>query len=175
MRILLLSLLCLFILSCKKGPSISASNSFPECQLFTFDLSDGTINGVKPSLSQNEIREWIPCYTRITPNGADGDCRGAVVYEPHHFTFYTYMDDHIEVKRGFKGKGDTLFLLNRSEVRKLLGTPVQNSLTAENQDKDFFTTEYGCIRVQYKDDLPILIAPHYTDCESLHWCEEGQE
>jgi hypothetical protein len=163
------------MLACKKGPATSASNNYTECQLFIFDLSDGTMNGVKPNLSQNEIREWIPCFTRITPNGADADCRGALVYEPHYFTFYTYTDDYIEVKKGFKGKGDTLFLLNRSQLRNLLGTPVQNSITTENQDKDFFTTDYGCIRVQYRNDLPVLIAPHYSDCEGLKWCEEEKQ
>jgi hypothetical protein len=161
-----------FLISCKKPASSSSSSGMPVgCEEFRFDLTDGTMNGVKPNLNQAEIKEWIPCFSRSVPDGTEGDCGGGVFYDAHSFAFYTYGYDYVEVKKGFAGPGkDTLFKKNRSEVRKMLGIPVQSEISKAYPEMDLFTADYGCIRVEYQNDLPVLYGAHYFDCENLDWC-----
>lgn len=166
MRILIV--LSVLLLSCRKTPT--ATVKYPECETFIFDAKEGTINSVKPNLPQSEIREWLPCYSRFTPDGAEADCGGGFFYDQYNFSIYTYLDNYLEVKKGFKGRGDSMFLMTRKQLRQALGTPVQNSIATDNPDQDFFSMDYGCLRVLYKDSLPVSIASHFSDCESLLWC-----
>jgi hypothetical protein len=169
MKIFILSLF-ISLTSCK---IINKKTSYiPQCENLVFDLSDGTINGVKPNLPQAQIKEWFPCYTKFSPDGGQSDCGGAIFYANHDFYFYTYVDDYVEVKSGFKGTiTENLMGKSRDQVRLYLGKPIENKHSAEDPNIDFFATKYGCIRVHYKDNIATLIAAHYSDCESVEWCK----
>ncbi|MBX9850741.1 MAG: hypothetical protein K2X86_03180 [Cytophagaceae bacterium] len=161
------------ISSCKtKAPAM-----IEECTYLDFDLKEGTMSGVKPNLPQGEIKEWFPCFTKFIPDGADAECGGALLYDNHYFSFYTYFDDYIEVRTGFKGKiSDSLFLKTREEIRLAYGTPLKDSLNniTNNPDIDFYKADYGCIRIHYKDNKPVIIAVHYSDIENIWWCGQTQ-
>lgn len=169
MRFLWFLLFCVLISACKTaGRKVTYINV---CEEFIFDLSDGTLNGVKPKWPQSEIKEWLPCYTKFVPDGeGDAYCGGAILYENHDFYFYTYLDNYIEIGPGFKGKvSDDLLNKSRKEVRDLLGTPVEHP--GQDAFVDFFSAPYGCIRVEYKDNLAVVIAAHYASCEETGWCK----
>lgn len=180
MRILFFCFIALVAVACKKTPSTTAANTYIECETLIFDLTDGTMNGVKPNLNQGEIREWLPCYTRFTPNGGENDCGGALIYTPYHFAFYTYFNKYVEATRGFKGTvTDTLFSKNKTQVRHLLKPYGDSTMAVLSDTMDLFPTEYGCIRIHYEDQrkspekqYPASIAAHYCDCQSVEWCRE---
>jgi hypothetical protein len=160
----------LFLISCKaKAPQ---TNYIKECQELIFDLSDGTLNGVKPDQKQSEIKEWLPCYTQVIPDGSATFCGGAVLYANHGFNFYTYLDDYVEVQSDFKGTvTGNLLGKSREEVKQILSEyPLMENKVEESMD--FYQTTYGCIRISYKDNKVIRIAAHYTDLENLNWCKE---
>lgn len=171
MRFLIVILVCLSMSACKT--SSKKSSTINVCEDLTFDLTDGTINGVKPNMTAAEIKEWLPCYTKFVPNGSTSDCGGAILYSNYDFYFYTYVDNYIEVRAGFKGKvSDDLLHKSREAVRQILGTPMDNQYAKEDSSLDFFPREYGCLRVHYKDDKASVIAAHYLLEEEFDWCKE---
>jgi hypothetical protein len=158
------------MIGCKARPAKTVY--IKECQELIFDLTDGTLNGVKPDQKQTDIKEWLPCYTQFIPDGSTSVCGGAILYANHDFYFYTYFDDYIEVRANFKGTvSGNLLGKSRDDARQFL-----NNLTfVENKEQDsvdFFTTEYGCIRIHYNENKVVKIAAHYTEFENLNWCKD---
>lgn len=171
MRFLYFFFLLNLLVACKTASK--KTTYILECQELIFDLSDGTLNGVKPTISQTEIKEWLPCYTQYIPDGNEAGCGGAILYSKHDFYFYTYLYNYIEVRSGFKGKvSDSLLYQPREKVREILGQPVENNYSREDSLVDFFPREYGCIRIHYKDNRAISIAAHREDCKTVEWCQE---
>ena len=162
----------LIFFSCRSGQvKTSDKNKIPQCVDLTFDIEDGTLSGIKPVQKQSEISEWFPCHTRMVPDGNSSDCGGALYYENHGFTFYTYLYEYLEIRKDFKGNvTHDLFSKNREEIRQLLGKPAENDLAAENPDMDFFPMEFGCMRIKYEGGKPVLIASHYLACDEIEWC-----
>jgi hypothetical protein len=166
---LLIFPLSLVFLGCKVQPK---PTSIPqtECDSLFFDLEEGKINAVSPMLSQGELKEWFPCYSGTTPDGASQDCGGGVFYKNHDFYYYTYFD-YVEVRSRFKGKMTyELIGKTKEEVRKLLGTPVDTKNKEGFSDIDLFTKEYGCLRVNYTNNTVVIVAAHYNECEAVNLC-----
>jgi len=167
--LLFLQLVVVTFWSCK---GIPGKTSYPvECQELIYDVQLGEINGVKPQLSQNDIKEWFPCYSSVVPDGSTHSCGGAVFYENLGFTYYTYWD-FVEVTRHFKGevKGK-LWDKNRKEMQQLLGSPVDTKYKEEHPYIDFYPTDYGCIRIEYSNNRVVKIASHYNECDQIELCD----
>jgi hypothetical protein len=167
--LLILSLPIAFI-GCKVHQSKLIPIPKTECDSLFFDLDEGKINGVSPSLSQSEIKEWFPCYTNVIPDGSSQDCGGGVLYRNHDFYYYTYFD-YVEVRTKFKGKmTNDLLGKSREEVRKLLGEPFDTKGKEGFSDTDLFSKEYGCLRVSYSLNMVSSVAAHYNDCDVVILC-----
>ena len=51
-----------------------------KCPDFYIDILDGTVNGLKSSDTQNEIKEKFPCFTSAIDEGNDAKCGGGIVF-----------------------------------------------------------------------------------------------
>jgi hypothetical protein len=168
--VLLILPFSLIFSGCKVQPKPSPIAK-TECDSLFFDLEEGNINGVSPMLSQEEIREWFPCFSNASPDGSSSDCGGGVFYKNHDFYYYTYFN-YVEVKSKFKGKM-TYDLMGkpREEVRKLLGELYNTQNKEGFSDTDLFPREYGCLRVKYSSNTVASVAAHYNECEAVNLCD----
>ena len=48
------------------------------CPDFYVDVLDGTVNGLKPSNTQNEIKEKFPCFTSAEAESQEAKCGGGI-------------------------------------------------------------------------------------------------
>ncbi|WP_045466431.1 hypothetical protein [Sporocytophaga myxococcoides] len=172
MNRIFLKLLQLFIitfLSCKGTQKTTSAHI--ECKQLAYDIHLGEINGVKPDLSQNDIKEWFPCYTSVVADGSDHSCGGAIIYNGLGFTYYTYWD-FVEVNKTFKGEvAGKIFEKTRKEIREELGSPVDTKYKEERPEIDFYPSTYGCIRIEYSNNRPFKVASHFNDCDQIELCD----
>jgi hypothetical protein len=170
-RSLLMLSLAIATIGCKVAQPQLTQIPKTECDSLFFDLAEGKINGVSPSLSQNDLREWFPCYTSVIADGSPQDCGGGVLYRNHDFYYYTYFD-YVEVRSKFKGKmTNDLLGKSREEVRILFGEPFDVKNKEGFSDTDLFPKEYGCLRVKYSSNKVIAVAAHYNDCDVVSLCD----
>ncbi len=140
------------------------------CDTFYFNLADGAMNGVAPSLPDADIREWLPCYSSFTPYGSDSNCAGAVFYKKYDFYYYT-SKDFVEARSAYKGRMSPP-LLGRSseEVIALLGSAPVSNKAIDSVNTNLFTTRYGCLQVDYTNGKASSVSAHYNECETLDTC-----
>lgn len=116
------------------------------CSSLYFDVKAGTLNGVGPKASMDEVKRQFPCFTGENAEGSSFNNGGGVFFTNHNFYYYT-KKDWIEFRTGFKGSM-SVQILNKSQsaVRASLGSP-----EGEYKNMDFFRTSTGCIMVTYTD------------------------
>jgi hypothetical protein len=73
------------------------------CPDFYVDVLDGTVNGLKPSNTQNEIKEKFPCFTSAEAESQEAKCGGGIFYKTKDLFFYTRRK-YVEVGPKFIGK-----------------------------------------------------------------------
>ena len=94
-----------------------------QCDQLFLDLEKGTINGMSPAASMDEVKKAFPCFTGETKEGSESNCGGGLFFLKHDFYFYTH-NDFIEARKGFAGNvSKQVFGLSREELTSLLGTP----------------------------------------------------
>ncbi|HNA22555.1 MAG TPA: caspase family protein, partial [Agitococcus sp.] len=92
----------------KKSTAVLDSLRLPEkltysgCERIVFDLDKGTLNGLKATASQQEVKNALPCATGDTPDGESYNYGGGVFFLNHNFFMYT-GNNFIEVRRDFTG------------------------------------------------------------------------
>jgi len=169
----LLAILVAFLIGCKRksiNKNTTASSVSTMCDSFYFDLKDGTLNGVAPTLPDVEIREWLPCYSSFTPYGSDSNCSGAVFYGNYDFYYYTSRD-FIEVRSRYKGRINPPIMGKTSkEVLTLLDSLPIKKVNIDSSPTNLFTTKYGCIQVDYTNGKVTSVSAHYNECETLDNC-----
>ncbi len=120
--------LALLTFSCKTTYKLG------QCEQLFLDLEKGTLNGVSPSVSMDQVKVDFPCFTGDTKEGSDSNCGGGVFFLKHDFYFYTH-NNYIEVRKKFAGKVSKPVLGKTSEqLISLLGTP-----DGKLEHKGFFT------------------------------------
>ena len=171
--ITLLAILFTLLIACNRK-SISQNttpvNSSTMCDTFYLDLNDGTLNGVAPTLSDADIREWMPCYSSFTPYGSDSNCNGAIFYKKYDFYYYTSRD-FVEVRSAYKGRiyPPLLGKTNKEVLTLLDSLPVKN-VNIDSSATNLFTTKYGCLQVDYSNGKVTSVSVHYNECEMLDNC-----
>lgn len=115
-----------------------------KCPDFYIDILDGTVNGLKSSDTQNEIKEKFPCFTSALDEGGDAKCGGGIFYKDKDLSFYTRRK-YIEVGPKFIGKTSIPILgTKRNSLFKTLGNPkIKDDLW------DAYETQYGCLVLHY--------------------------
>ena len=137
-----------------------------DCKNVVFDLDKGTINGIKPTVSQDDVRAALPCFTGSTPdgdrlNGMLYNYGGGVFFNNHNFYFYTGLD-FIEVRRDFTGTVSPN-LLGASKER-LTGAYGRPTLTSNGSY--FYMMSYGCLQFELRNNMVYEIRSHYQDCKA---------
>ena len=136
----------LFLAICMSLVSVSMGQlkAKVKCPDFYIDVLNGTINGLKPNETYNEIKEKFPCSTSTEEESATSKCGGGIFFKDKDIFFYTKRD-YVEIGPKFQGKM-TIPLLGakRNSLFKTLGNPkIQDDLW------DAYQTQYGCLVFHY--------------------------
>lgn len=115
-----------------------------KCPDFYVDVLDGTVNGLKPSYTQNEIKEKFPCFTSAVEESQEAKCGGGIFFKDKDIFFYTKRK-YVEIGAKFIGKTSMQILgTKRGALFTKLGNPkVKDDLW------EAFDTQYGCIVLHY--------------------------
>ncbi|HSU28202.1 MAG TPA: hypothetical protein VLJ68_07465 [Chitinophagaceae bacterium] len=122
----------------------SFSSQAQDCSKLFVDIKKGTINDLKPTATQAEVKAKFPCFTASTEDGSTINCGGGVFFTDHNFYYYT-GNDFIDVRRGFTGTFSIdLFDKSENDVKTLLGKNAGGLEDGPNRYL-FFDTSYGSI------------------------------
>ena len=115
-----------------------------KCPDFYVDILNGTVNDIKPSYTQGEIKEKFPCFTSAEDETAEAKCGGGIYFKDKDIYFYTKRD-YIEIGPKFIGKTSIPLLgTKRNSLFSKLGNPkVKDDLW------DAFDMQYGCLVLHY--------------------------
>jgi hypothetical protein len=155
-----------------------------DCGDLFLDLDKGTLSGVSPTESFEEIKEALPCFTGETEEGADYNCGGGIFYLNHQFFVYSHRD-YIEVRTGFSGE-ISLNLLGKSpwQVENLLGKPSLIPVYPETEEDEgglieyeaethyLYKRKYGTLRVSFDPNTRLCteIAVHGSKPKKVVIC-----
>jgi len=115
-----------------------------KCPDFYVDVLSGTVNDIKPSYTQNEIKEKFPCFTGAEEESEQVKCGGGIYFKDKDIYFYTRRK-YVEVGPKFQGKTSFLLLgVKRGSLFKTLGNPkIKDDLW------DAFQMQYGTLVLHY--------------------------
>jgi len=139
------------------------------CAKLNVNLKKGELNGLKPTASQEKIREVFPCFTGSSEERSIFNCGGGVFFLDHDFYFYTGRD-FLEIRDDFNGRikgewmGMSLFTLTTD-----FGNPVREEKLG-NKEIYFFETKYGCVRFILVNDKIVEIGIHYQPADKVELC-----
>jgi hypothetical protein len=126
-----------------------------DCTSIHVDLLKGTINGLLPSASQEEVKKKLPCFGASTPDGSKENCGGGVFFAKQGFFFYTGKDN-INIRKGFAGT-ISIDLMGKTEADAivLLGKPEGDITDDDGARFVFFKRSWGCIVIGFDDDKKV--------------------
>ncbi len=155
MRILFLLVMGMFLF-----PSVAHAG---KCPKLIFDLEAGTMNGLKPTASQDEIVAAIPCVSSITEEGSKFNQGGGVFYTAKKFYVYT-AEDYMQIRERYWGKvTPDLEEASRDRVLSHYGMPNE---TAAKGTRIYYTKPYGCLQFMFgKDGIVSRISIHSVSCK----------
>jgi hypothetical protein len=135
-----------------------------DCSRLHFDLVRGTLNGVTPTASMDEVKRRLPCFTGESPEGEVFNFGGGVFFLDHDFYFYTNRN-YIEVRSRFKGTV-TPDVLGRplAEARQVLGPQAR---TLQRRGSMLFRAGFGCVELRLDRDASAVeqVAAYSMLCE----------
>ena len=151
----------------KKSTAVLDSLRLPEkltysgCERIVFDLDKGTLNGLKATASQQEVKNALPCATGDTPDGESYNYGGGVFFLNHNFFMYT-GNNFIEVRRDFKGSVTPNLLQQSQEL--VVARYGQPAFTRRGDY--FYTMAYGCLQFTFNNGFVDEIDVHYQQCKA---------
>jgi hypothetical protein len=163
MKTLIVLLLSMFSLSFTMGQlKVTA-----KCDDFNVDILKGTVNGLKPDVTVNAIKEKFPCFSSAEDESQTAKCGGGVWFKERDLSFYTDRD-YIEIGSKFKGKlSIPLMGAKRNTFFNQLGNP-----KLKDDTWDAFQTSYGIIILHYDKTSKVnLIQISTKGTESIRLCE----
>jgi hypothetical protein len=141
------------------------------CGNLVADLKKGTLNGLKPSASQEQVKAKLPCFTGDTEDGSDFNCGGGVFYLDNDFFFYT-GNDYIEFRSKFDGKLSMPLLgLSKSAAVKKAG--MGNAVRTEkegNTEHVFLKTSYGCLVLKVEGGKVVRVSMYAKPAKDAELC-----
>lgn len=128
-----------------------------DCGLMIVDLSNGTVNGLNPVSSPQQIKSKLPCFN-LAQNGM-ATCPGAIFNATRDVYFYTGLDC-ISIKSKFEGtfffnnKHLDLIGMNLSALIALFGKPLDYHKPDAPKSHKFpiFVTNYGLLVFDLEND-----------------------
>jgi hypothetical protein len=120
-----------------------------DCSSLRLDLRTGTLNGVSPTDSPEQVKALLPCFTGETEEGVEYNFGGGVFYLDHDFYFYTHRD-YLEVRSGFVGTvSQPLMGASEERVLALMGKPKRKMEDWSGREVWLYKAKYGSLRVTY--------------------------
>ena len=115
-----------------------------KCPEFYVDVLNGTVNGIKPNNTPNEIKEKFPCFTSSEDESNTAKCGGGIYFKDKDISFYTRRD-YVEIGPKFAGKTSIPLLgTKRNSLFTKLGNPkIKDDLW------DAYETQYGTLVLHY--------------------------
>ena len=115
-----------------------------KCPDFYVDILSGTVNGIKPNQTQNEIKDAFPCFTSAVDESAEAKCGGGIYFKDKDISFYTKRK-YVEVGPKFIGKTSFPLLgTKRGSLFTKLGNPkIKDDLW------DAYEMQYGTLVLHY--------------------------
>jgi hypothetical protein len=140
-----------------------------DCSKLHVDIKKGTLNGLAPTVTQEQVKKELPCSTASTEDGSASNCGGGVFYRDHNFYFYTGYN-YINIRKGFAGTFTIdLFGKTLSQVTELLGKSA-GSIDDEENKYYFFKTSYGCICLKISEGKVVEIFMYAKPAEEVDLC-----
>jgi hypothetical protein len=150
---------------------ISLGAQAQDCGTLVVNLKKGTLNGVKPTATQEQVKGKLPCFTGDTEEGGDMNCGGGVFYLNNDFFCYTGRD-YIEIRKRFNGKLSVpvLGMAKAGALQKLgMGKPVRTETDGEKTFV-FLKTRYGCLVLTVTSDKVTQLAMHAKAADKVVLC-----
>jgi hypothetical protein len=162
-------LFCLLVITVMVFTAKSQLVAKPVCGVFTVDILDGKVNGLKADARYTEIKEKLPCFTSSLPDADSSKCGGSIFYADRDIYFFTGRD-YIEIREKFKGKLSIPVMgAKRNSLFSVLGNP---KLKDENWDA--FQTQYGCLVLHYNKLGKVNLIQFSTKgTEALSLCDQS--
>jgi hypothetical protein len=142
-----------------------------DCDNLVADLKKGTLNGVKPTASQDAVKAKLPCFTGDSEEGSGFNCGGGVFFLDHDFFCYT-GNDYIEIRKNFSGKLSVpvLGLGQAAAVKKLALGKVVRKQTDGDKTFIFLKTKYGCLVLTLEEDKVIKVGMYAKPAKVVKLC-----
>ncbi|MEP6749354.1 MAG: hypothetical protein ABJB86_16585 [Bacteroidota bacterium] len=139
------------------------------CGVFTVDILDGKLNGLKPDARWQEVKDALPCFTASQPDGDTTKCGGGIFFKDKDVYFFTDRD-YIEIREKFQGKLSIPVMgASRTSLFSILGNPKVKDDTWEA-----FQMAYGCLVLHYnKLNKVNLIQFSSRGTETLSLCSQS--
>jgi hypothetical protein len=115
-----------------------------KCPDLYIDILNGTVNDIKPSNTQTEIKDKFPCFTSTEDESETAKCGGGVFFKDKDLYFYTKRK-YVEVGPKFIGKTSILLLGTKrgSLFTKLGNAKIKDDLW------DAYDMQYGTLVLHY--------------------------
>lgn len=155
------------LLACFLGNAMMAQS----CDKLVADLKKGTLNGVKATATQEQVKQKLPCFTGESEDGGAFNCGGGVFYLDHDFFCYT-GNDYIELRKNFKGKL-SIPLLGLSKAAAVKKAGMGNAVRTEkegNTEYVFLKTGYGCLMLKIEDGKVAKVAMYAKPAKDAELC-----
>ncbi len=138
-----------------------------KCPDFYVDILDGTVNGMKPNRTLNEIKTLFPCSTSIEEEGSTAKCGSGIFFKNKDIYFYTKRN-YIEIGPKFQGKISIPLLgAKRGSLFKSLGNP-----KIKDDQWDAFEMQYGTLVLHYDATGKVKLIQFSTlSTDELSLCE----
>lgn len=138
-----------------------------KCPDFYVDILEGTVNGLKPSRTLNEIKTMFPCSTSIEEEGSAAKCGSGIFFKNKDIYFYTKRA-YIEIGPKFQGKMSIpLMGAKRGSLFKTLGNP-----KIKDDQWEAFDMQYGTLVLHYDAAGKVKLIQFSTlGADQLSLCE----
>jgi hypothetical protein len=138
-----------------------------KCPEFSVDILNGTVNGLAPNRTLEEIKTEFPCYTSFQDEGSTAKCGSGAFFKDRDIYFYTKRA-YIEIGPKFAGKLSIPLLgAKRGSLFKTFGNPKMKDDTW-----DAFEMQYGTLVLHYDAASKVKLIQFSTlGTDQLNLCE----
>lgn len=144
------------------------------------DLKNGSMSGIKPNASFEEIKSSLTCFTGESEEGVDHNCGGGIYYLNHGFYFYSHRD-YVEVRTDYTGGiSQDLLEKTKDEILDMFGKPDRIPKYQNNPDLSWYqpnvhylyNRQYGALRITFEPEnmTCTIIAVHSKTPEEIEIC-----
>lgn len=139
------------------------------CPPLVVDVRAGTVNGVKPTASMDEVKKAFPCFTGDSEEGGPFNCGGGVFFLNHDMYAYT-GNDYWEVRKKFAGTvSENILGVEYATIKSGFGKAAKKVKDGETVHY-IHKTAYGCIVFAVQNGVVDKFSMHFTPAKKVKLC-----